>query len=88
MAGAPHLDESYWGLADIHAAYVHDVMPQQSKEDMSPYEQRKYRTPDLDALFLRVFGCPVQYEPYGGAYTKGERKRNGVTSSASNGRWP
>ncbi len=33
MAGAPHLDESCWGLVDIYAAYVHDVMPQQSKEN-------------------------------------------------------
>ncbi len=70
MAGAPHLDESCWGLADVHTAYIHDVMPQQSRQNMSPYEQRKFRTPDLDALFLRVFGCPAQYEPYGGALHK------------------
>ncbi len=74
MAGAPHLDESCWGLADVHAAYIHDVMPQQSKENMSPYERRKFRTPDLDALFLRVFGRPAQYEPYGGALHKRGKK--------------
>jgi hypothetical protein len=74
MMGAPHLDESCWGLADVHAAYIHDVMPQKSKQNMSPYEHRKFRTPDLDALFLRVFGCPAQYEPYGGALHKRGKK--------------
>jgi hypothetical protein len=74
MTGAPHLDESCWGLADVHAAYIHDVMPQHSKENMSPYERRKFRTPDLDVLFLLVFGCPAQYEPYGGALHKRGKK--------------
>ena len=74
MAGAPHLDESCWGLADVQAAYVHDLLPQQSKQNMSPYERRKFRVPDLDVLFLRVFGCPAQYEPYGGALHKRGKK--------------
>jgi hypothetical protein len=74
MAGAPHLDESCWGLADVQAAYVHNLMPQQSKENMSPYERKTFRAPDLDALFLRVFGCPAQYEPYGGALHKRGKK--------------
>ncbi len=26
MMGAPHLDESCWGLADVHAVYIHDVI--------------------------------------------------------------
>ena len=70
MAGAPHLDESCWGLADVQAAYIHNFMPQQSKEDMSPYERKTFRTSDLDAMFVRVFGCPAQYEPYKGALHK------------------
>ncbi len=56
MAGALHLDESCWGLADVQAAYVHNLMPQQNKNNMSPYERKTFSTPDLDALFLRVFG--------------------------------
>jgi hypothetical protein len=74
MAGAPHLDECCWGLADVQAAYIHNFMPQQSKEDMSPYERKTFRTPDLDAMFVRVFGCPAQYEPYGGALHKRGKK--------------
>ncbi len=74
MVGAPHLDESCWGLADVQEAYIHNFMPQQSKENMSPYERRTFRTPDLDAMFVRVFGCPAQYEPYGGALHKRGKK--------------
>jgi hypothetical protein len=29
MAGAPHLPKCCWGLADIHAALIVDVMPQE-----------------------------------------------------------
>ncbi len=88
MAGAPHLDESCWGLADVQAAYIHNFMPQQSKENMSPYERKTFRTPDLDAMILRVFGCPRRsMNPTAEPYTKEERKRNGVTSLAFNGRW-
>jgi hypothetical protein len=70
MAGAPHLKGFCWGLADLHAANVHHVMPQQSRNNMSPYEYKLKRKPDRDALFIHVFGCPVQYEPYGGALHK------------------
>ena len=70
MAGAPHLKGFCWGLADLHAANVHHVMPQQSRNNMSPYEYKRKREPDLEVLFIHVFGCPVQYEPYGGALHK------------------
>ncbi len=77
MAGAPHLKEFCWGLAglaDLYAAYIHHVMPQQSKNNMSPYEYKLKREPDRDALFIHVFGCPVQYETYDGALYKRARK--------------
>ena len=70
MAGAPHLKGFCWGLSDLHAANIHHVMPQQSRNNMSPYEYKLKREPDRDALFLHVFGCPVQFEPYGGALHK------------------
>ena len=87
MAGAPHLKGFCWGLADLHAANVHHVMPQQSRNDMSPYEYKRKREPDLDTLFIHVFGCPVQYEPYGGPCTKEHQQRNGVITWAYNGQW-
>jgi hypothetical protein len=70
MAGAPHLKGFCWGLADLHAANIHHVIPQQSRNNMSPYEYKLKREPNREALFIHVFGCPVQYEPYGGALHK------------------
>jgi hypothetical protein len=70
MAGAPHLPKCCWGLSDRQAANIHEVMPQKSKGNISPYEHKTKRRPDRDALFIRVFGCPAQYEPWGGALQK------------------
>ena len=63
MIGAPHLPKMMWGLSDIHAAYIHMTIPQKGKGGISPYEITTGRVPDKDLLFIRVFGCPCQYEP-------------------------
>ncbi len=63
MIGAPHLPKMMRGLADIQAAYVHMTIPQKGKEGKSSYEITTGRVPDKDLLFIRVFGCPCQYEP-------------------------
>ena len=63
MLGAPHLPKMMWGLSDIQAAYVHMTIPQKGKGGKSPYEITTGRVPDKDILFIRVFGCPCQYEP-------------------------
>jgi hypothetical protein len=70
MCGAPHLPLFCWGLADLYAVYIHNLMPQ-SKTKMSPYESRTGREPDLDLFFVKVFGAPCQYAPIEG----GEHKR-------------
>jgi hypothetical protein len=77
LLGAPHLPNSMWGLADIHAAYVHDILPQPDRSNKSPYEIRLARKPDLDTLHVKVFGCPCQFAPMEGP----EHKR------ASKTRW-
>ena len=59
-----------WGL-DIYATVIHDVLPQKTKEDKSPYERRTGKKPDLNKLFIKVFGAPCQYSPM----TKPEHKR-------------
>jgi hypothetical protein len=74
MAGAPHLPQEMWGCSDIYAAYLHLTLPQKSKDMMSPYEKTTGRVPNLEALFIRVFGCACQYEPHGGAEHKRESK--------------
>ncbi len=70
MARAPHLPQFCWGLGDLHANLIYDVMPQKSHEGMSPYKWTRGRAPNLEAMFIRVFGCPCQYSPRLGAEHK------------------
>jgi hypothetical protein len=53
MAVAKHLPSSCWGLSDIHAGNVHDYLPQKRTE-VSPFEFRNKRVPDLD-IFSSMF---------------------------------
>jgi hypothetical protein len=66
LLGAPHLPKSMWGLSDIHAGTVHDVLPQAERGNKSPYEIRHGKKPNVDHLFIKVFGCPCQYAPIDG----------------------
>lgn len=67
LLGAPHLPKSMWGLADLHAGNVHDVLPQPERGNRSPYEIRhNNKKPDIEHLYLKVFGCPCQYAPIDG----------------------
>jgi hypothetical protein len=61
--GAPHLPTFVWGMSDLYAAWIHMTLPQKAKGRKSPYEITTGREPDDDVLFIRVFGCPCQYEP-------------------------
>ncbi len=70
MAGAPHLNGSCWGLSNVYSANIHDTLPQPGNNNMSPYEIKKKWVLDPETLFIHVFGCPVQYEPHGGALHK------------------
>jgi len=63
MLGAPHLPQFVWGMSDINAAWVHRTLPQKNKNWKSPFEITTGRVPDDDMLFIKVFGCPCQYEP-------------------------
>jgi hypothetical protein len=55
-----------WGMSDIHAANVIDVLPQVERGNRSPYEIRHGKKPNVDHLHLKVFGCPCQYSPMEG----------------------
>jgi hypothetical protein len=74
MAGAPHMDGSCWGLSDVYCAAIVETLPQQGHDKRSPHEIKKGWVPDPQVLFIHVFGCPVQYEPHGGALHKRGRK--------------
>jgi hypothetical protein len=66
LLGAPHLPNSMWGLSDLNAAYVKDVLPQPNRGNKSPYYFRHKRNPDIDHLHIKVFGCPCQFSPMDG----------------------
>ena len=65
MCGAPHLPNFCWGLADLYAKEIHDILPQK-KIRCSPYEFRTGRKPDFERAFIKVFGAPCQYSPMDG----------------------
>ena len=75
MIDAPHLPKWCWGLADNYATCVHDVLPQKSKGDKSPFEMRTGKKPNMKDLHIKVFGAPCSYAPMGGA----EHKRGQLT---------
>ena len=75
MNGAPHLPKWAWGLADGYATYVHDILPQRSKGNKSPFEMRLKRKPELRKMFIKTFGAPLQYSPMDGP----EHKRGKMT---------
>ncbi len=72
MAGAPHLPQFCWGLSDLQAAHIHKTLPQKSKNMMSPLqiERTTGRPPNLEAMFIKVFGCACQYAPMSGSEHK------------------
>jgi hypothetical protein len=65
LLGAPHLPKSLWGLSDLYAVVVHDVL-QPERASKSPYEIRTNKKPNVDHLHIKVFGCPCQFAPMGG----------------------
>jgi hypothetical protein len=66
LLGAPHLPNSMWGLSDLQSRYIQDVLPQSNRGNKSPYELRLGRKPNIDHLFIKVFGCPCQFAPMDG----------------------
>ncbi len=77
------------GLADVYSANIHDILPQQGNNNLSPFEIRNGWTLDPDTLLIHVFECPVQYEPHGGTlHKKEEEKQSGVMSWELSGQWP
>jgi hypothetical protein len=64
-----HLPTFCWSLGDLYANQIHDTQ-EQKKIQCSPYQYRTGREPDLELLFIKVFGAPCQYSPMDGAEHK------------------
>jgi hypothetical protein len=73
LAGVPHLGAEFWALADKYAVYVLDFLPQQSRDNLSPYYLRTGRVINWELLHIKVFGAPMVYAlPEGPVHKRGE----------------
>jgi len=70
MLGAPHLPKSAWGLACAYVRHVNLLLIKQSKGGRTPYGVIHHHTPDIDQLYIRAFGCRVQFEELTGPRNK------------------
>ena len=60
--GAPHLPEKTWGCRSKYADLLHYVRPSGANElSQSPFEVIRRRPPPLKSMFLKIYGCPVQF---------------------------
>ena len=62
MIGAPHLPANRWGLAVKQACIINHVLPKARNQGRSAYEVIRKIAPDLQRMYLKVFGAPVQYK--------------------------
>ena len=70
MLGAPHLPRNHWGLAFAYVNPANLLLVKRSRGNRTAYEIIHHRIPHIDRMFIRVFGCPVQYQELGGASDK------------------
>jgi hypothetical protein len=63
MLGAPHIKRNRWGAAYNYGDKVNAVLPKVSKHGKTPYEIIHLRVPDMNKMYLKVWGCPVQFKP-------------------------
>jgi hypothetical protein len=70
LAGAPHLGQKYWALADRYSVYVLDFLPQQTRGNHCSYYLRTGRQVEWTLVFIKVFGAPLLFSPPGGPIHK------------------
>ena len=70
LVGAPHVPQNSWALADKYAVFIHDFLPQSTREGHCPYYLRTGRKVNWKVLPLHVFGSPCAYAPIEGPIHK------------------
>ena len=70
LAGAPHLPADSWACADKYAVFLHDVLPQSTRNGHCPYYLRTGRKVNWKVLPIHVFGAPCAYSPMEGPIHK------------------
>ena len=70
LAGAPHMGNNSWALADKYSVYIHDLLPQSTRNWHCPRYLRTGRSVDWNLVYVKVFGAPLVYCPMGGPIHK------------------
>ena len=65
MIGAPHLPAAAWGCAVLYFPYVNECLPKSKYGDKTPFSLKYDRQLDVNRMFLRTFGCYVQWSHLG-----------------------
>ena len=59
-----------WALADKYSVYIHDLLPQSTRNWHCPRYLRTGRSVDWNLVYVKVFGAPLVYCPMGGPIHK------------------
>ena len=65
MLGAPHLPAAAWGCAVLYFPHVNEVIPKIKHGNKTPFTLKYNRPCDPNRMFIKTFGCHVQYQYYG-----------------------
>jgi hypothetical protein len=70
MEGAPHLPSNSWALCDKYACYLHDFMPQATRNFHCPFYLRTGKMVNWKILSIHTMGAPLVYAPIDGPIHK------------------
>ena len=59
LAGAPHLPKDSWACADKYAVFLHDLLPQSTRNGHCPYYLEHGKEGELESLTYSCFWGPL-----------------------------
>jgi hypothetical protein len=70
LEGAPHLPKNSWALCDKYACFLHDFMPQATRNFHCPFYLRTGKVVNWKILSIHTMGAPLIYSPMSGPIHK------------------
>ena len=70
LEGAPHLPRDSWALCDKYAVYLHDFLPQSTRNFHCPFYLRTGMVVNWSILSIHTMGAPLIYSPMDGPIHK------------------
>ena len=70
LEGAPHLPKNSWALCDKYSCYLHDFMPQSTRNFHCPFYLRTGKMVNWKVLSIHTMGAPLVFSPMGGPIHK------------------